>query len=121
MIALLELFRTSYQNAIFDHFEIWSFFWGEIGSPHRGAFLGPKSALFCGWFLPQRAVGRNVSHALPPFGPVSFFLSLMSTWLEQKPIKNRWQPLPHQTVLLPMGILARGTPKKSLPGVQNAK
>jgi hypothetical protein len=45
----------------------------------------------------------------------------MSTWLEQKPIKNHWQPLPHQIALSPVGIgtLARGTKKKSLPGVKN--
>jgi hypothetical protein len=50
---------------------------------------------------------------------VSFVLSPMSTWLEQKPIKNHWQPLPHQTALFPTGALVRGTKKKSLSGVKN--
>jgi hypothetical protein len=43
----------------------------------------------------------------------------MSTWLKQKPIKNRWQPLPYQIALLPIEFLARGTLNKLLPGVQN--
>jgi hypothetical protein len=37
----------------------------------------------------------------------------MSTWFKQKPIKNRWQPLPHQTALLPIGTSARRTQKKN--------
>jgi hypothetical protein len=36
----------------------------------------------------------------------------MSIWLKQELIKNRWQPLPRQIALLPMGILAGGTQKK---------
>jgi hypothetical protein len=45
----------------------------------------------------------------------------MSTWLKQRPIKNRLQPLPRQTALLPIGTLARGrgTQNKSIAGVQN--
>jgi hypothetical protein len=46
-------------------------------------------------------------------GSFSLVLSPISTWLKQKPIKNRWQPLPHQTALLPIGTLARETQKKN--------
>jgi hypothetical protein len=46
-IALLELFRASYQNAILDNFEILPF-WDEIG-PFRG-MLGPQITPFCGHF-----------------------------------------------------------------------
>jgi hypothetical protein len=38
----------------------------------------------------------------------------MPTWPthdKEKPIKNRWQSLPHKTALLPTGILARGIQK----------
>jgi hypothetical protein len=42
-----------------------------------------------------------------------------SAWLEQKPMKNHWQPPPCQKALLPLGTLARGVKKKSLPGIKN--
>jgi hypothetical protein len=48
---------------------------------------------------------------MAPLSSVSFVLSQMSTWLEQKPIKNHWQSLPHQTALFPIGTLARGLKK----------
>jgi hypothetical protein len=91
----------------------------------EGHLSGPKSPLFAAIspaqapkrFLPQKKVGRNASHA-PPLGSVSFVLSPMSTWLEQNPIKIRWQPLPCQIALLPTRILkisARGTQKISAP------
>jgi hypothetical protein len=46
-IALIELFRTSYEDVISENFEIWPF-WGEIG-PFRGT-LGPEITPFCGHF-----------------------------------------------------------------------
>jgi hypothetical protein len=50
----------------------------------------------------------------PTLSSVSFvLLPKMSTWLEQKPIKNRWQPLPHQIALSLIGTLARGTQKNN--------
>jgi hypothetical protein len=87
--------------------------------------IRPKITLFAAIYpvspkrlLPQKSVSRNVSHG-PPLGSVSFVFSPIPTWLEQKPIKNHWQPLPHQIALLLIGTLARGTQKKSLPGVKN--
>ena len=76
-----------------------------------------------GNLLSQPAPFLFYLHDPPPFfrcltasvqlGFVSLVLSPMSTWLKQKPIKNRWQPLPHQIALLPIGTLAGGTQKKN--------
>jgi hypothetical protein len=45
----------------------------------------------------------------------------MSTCLKQKPIKNRWQPLPHQTNRVPphRDLGSRNSKKEPLPGVKN--
>jgi hypothetical protein len=46
-------------------------------------------------------------------GSASLILSQIPTWLKQELIKNRWQPLPHQIALLPIGTFAGGTQKEN--------
>jgi hypothetical protein len=83
--------------------------------------------------LPQKKVHGIARHgrwfSLEPYQLSS---SPMPTWpitrtKEKKPIKNRWQPLPHQTALLPVGIYiyiyiyigSRDENNEPSPGVKN--
>jgi hypothetical protein len=88
-IALLELLERAIKIQLRTIFKF-------------GPFGRSQITPFCGHFLRFSAQAAFATKASwqerkpcpHPLGPLSLVMSQMSTWLKQKPIKNRWQPLP---------------------------